>query len=660
MAAQPEGDASHAEAEVSTGMPMSATAGRPRGGSAEYLFAGFVGLAIVTVVTPLRTLHALLTWRMIALLPLATFQDLFLIAVLAWIFYGLFAIAKRPWARNTVAVAGWTVCLGLALYTYLSAIIYLIIRRPLTAGLLVAADNLRGIQSSIDAVVTPGLVAALAIAPLYTLFIAWVLARWVPKALRQWRNGFHSVIGLAFSVTFLIGAQAWAVRYVPYSLESFNPQWTFVSSAFESHTPAVTDPIPAGYLDDFQPVGQRHAATAKPLPVAGMVAATSSKPLNVMMVILESVGARRVHLYGAPFNDTPNLDQLAHHAMVFSRVYVAEAETSAAMGALLASVYPDHDWPSITQIAPSLAIPGLPAVLSSHGYRTAFMHSGELVFDREGEFLNTRGFDKILGEPRDYNSPREMEILPKVIKWIKAAPSRPFFLVIWTHNTHHPYVTRFHHDYGVRDPNLNRYLNGVYGADEFIKRLVATLQEMGLADRTLLVVTGDHGEAFGEHGELIHGGSVYNELVHVPLMIENPKLFQHEVVVDRLMRQIDIAPTLLALLGFNSPASWQGTDVLGADPPARAYLFAGTGNFTFGLVEGNLKYIYNFRRGQTQLYNLVTDPGEKNNLASDPAYAKMIKRDHLRLEAWVSFQNRYLARFENPAHAWITPGPGGH
>ena len=53
---------------------------------------------------------------------------------------------------------------------------------------------------------------------------------------------------------------------------------------------------------------------------------------------------------------------------------------------------------------------------------------------------------------------------------------------------------------------------------------------------------------------------------------------------------------MLALLGFNSPGSWQGTDVLGANPPKRAYLFAGTGNFTFGLVEGNFEYIYNFRR----------------------------------------------------------------
>lgn len=177
---------------------------------------------------------------------------------------------------------------------------------------------------------------------------------------------------------------------------------------------------------------------------------------------------------------------------------------------------------------------------------------------------------------------------------------------------------------------------------------------MGLADRTLLVIIGDHGEAFGEHGQLIHGGSVYNELMHVPLMIQNSKLFPQEVVVDRLLRQIDLAPTLLALLGFNSPPTWQGTDVLGADPPKRAYLLAGTGNLTFGLVQDDFKYIYNFRRKRSQLYNLVADPYETNNLASDPAYAEIIKRDHLRLEAWVSFQNPYLARFEGPAGIALT------
>jgi lipoteichoic acid synthase len=180
------------------------------------------------------------------------------------------------------------------------------------------------------------------------------------------------------------------------------------------------------------------------------------------------------------------------------------------------------------------------------------------------------------------------------------------------------------------------------------------LRTMGLEDRTLLVIMGDHGEAFGEHGQLIHGGSVYNELVHVPLLIVNPKLIPHEVVVNRLTRQIDIAPTLLALLGYRPPAQWQGTNIMGTDLPARAYLFAGTGNLTFGIVEGSFKYIYNFRRRRSELYNLATDRQENNNLASDPAYAGTIKQDRVRLEAWVSFQNSYLARFEGPRRSPVT------
>ena len=159
-------------------------------------------------------------------------------------------------------------------------------------------------------------------------------------------------------------------------------------------------------------------------------------------------------------------------------------------------------------------------------------------------------------------------------------------------------------------------------------------------------------ERFGHRsGLLIHGGSVYDEEVHIPFMIENPVLFPRAVTVDRVMRQVDIAPTLLALLGFAAPAAWQGANALGGGLPPRAYFFAGTGNPTFGLVEGNFKYIYNFPRRLSQLYDLAADPKEKNDLASDPAYAQMIARDHLRLEAWVSFQNPYLERFEKFARA---------
>jgi len=620
---------------------------------ADRLFACFVALAVVTVYTPLRTLHSLFTWTLIALLPLATYQDLFLLAALAWVFHGLFAIAKRQWARRLIAVSGWTLCLTLALYTYLSDILYLIIRRPLTAGLLVAADNLRAIQASAESIITPDLIIALMMAPICTVLIASILAGLAPEELRRFRERFYSRAGLLIAAVYFLGAHAWAVRYEPYSLLSFNPQWTLASSVFEDHTPVITDAIPSSLMDDFQPVGARRIGGPDRFTVAGINPAAWPRPLNVVMVVMESVGARNVQLYGAPFDDTPNLIELAHHALVFKRLYASEGETSAAYGALFTSIYPDHDWPSITQLAPTLTVPGLPAVLESHGYRTAFIHSGQVIFDRQGEFLNSHGFEQMIVEPRDYPVPQDPELLPKTLKWIESDSTRPFFVTVWTHDTHHPYVSALHHDYGVHDANHNRYLNGVRATDDLVGELAAALRRMGLADRTLLVIMGDHGEAFGEHGQLIHGGTVYNEGIQAPFLIVNPKLFSHQIDVDRITRQIDIAPTLLALMGYQLPPQWQGANVLGSDPPARAYLFAGTGNFTFGIVEANFKYIYDFSRQRSQLYDLTADPRERNNLASDPAYAETIRRDHLRLEAWISFQNPYIGRFRNKASTEI-------
>ena len=646
MAASAAGGASRPELSAAAPAATEARTAPAGRNSGEYLFAGFIALAIITVLAPLRTMHSVLPWRLVALLPLAACQDLFVLAAIAWVFYGLFAIARPRWARRLVAAAGWTVCGALALYSHLSAIIYLIIRRPLTFGLLVAADNLSGIQSSIHAIMSSQLIAELAMAPAYLVLIAIGLEWFAPAAVRRMRGAFHSFLGLSLTSIFLVAAHGWAVRNVPFSLASFNPQWSLMSSAFERHTPVVTDAIPDDYLADFEPARMRSANGAS-LPVSAALAA-SERPLNVLMVVMESVGARRLELYGAPLRDTPDLTALARHALVFNRAYAAEAETSAALGALFASVYPDHDWPSLTQLAPDLSIPGLPAVLSGRGYRAAFIHSGQLVFDRQGEFLHNHGFEQVFDRARDADVPADAALVAQALEWIKADPSRPFFLTVWTQDTHHPYLTAGYHDHGVRDAYLNRYLDAISATDRIIGQLAAALHAMGLEDRTLLVITGDHGEAFGEHGQLIHGGTVYNEEVQVPLLIVNPKIFPREVEVNRVVRQIDIAPTLLALLGFTAPAAWQGADVFASGAPARAYLFAGTGNFSFGLVEGDYKYIYDFQRDRSQLYTLANDPGETRNLASNNAHADLMKRAHLRLEAWISFQNRYLARFEKP------------
>jgi hypothetical protein len=128
-------------------------------------------------------------------------------------------------------------------------------------------------------------------------------------------------------------------------------------------------------------------------------------------------------------------------------------------------------------------------------------------------------------------------------------------------------------------------------------------------------------------------------------MFVNRKLISHSARFPGLARQIDIAPTILDLLGFDVPPAWQGTTLLSENRPSRAYLFAIAGNFTMGLVEGDYVYIDNYTRDRQELYNVRTDPQEHHDLASAHATDAAMSCYHLRLEAWLAFQNGYLDRF---------------
>jgi len=293
-------------------------------------------------------------------------------------------------------------------------------------------------------------------------------------------------------------------------------------------------------------------------------------------------------------------------------------------------------------MAPDLAVKGLPELLLQQGYRTAFMSPAALAYDKEDEFLRRHGFREVIDKPRSASQPMDSELIANAIRWIKQDQSHPFFLTLWTADTHHPYLSSSVRDYHVNDSYLNRYLNGIEATDQLIAQITDALESIGLADDTLLVITGDHGEAFGEHQETGHGFTTYDEEVHVPVLMVNPRLFAHPRIVHSVGRQIDIAPTVLDLLGYQPPAQWQGTSLRSGLPPPCAFMFAAKGDYVFGLVDGGSKYIFDYDRNREELYNLSDDPDEKRDLSGAPEFASTLRRDHLRIEAWLSFQNGYI------------------
>jgi phosphoglycerol transferase MdoB-like AlkP superfamily enzyme len=290
-------------------------------------------------------------------------------------------------------------------------------------------------------------------------------------------------------------------------------------------------------------------------------------------------------------------------------------------------------------------------VLQQHGYRTGFVSAADLEFWDQDKFLPAEGFDDLI-DPRNLGCPmlfswgvRDSCMMDALISWVKKDSGRPFFTVAWTIQTHAPYATtpgKKVIDFLPSDGSLdtaakNRYLNAIREADTQLGRLFTALRELNLDQNTAVLITGDHGEAFGGiHDSHFHGLNLYEEDIHVPMILWSPALFTHETHSSVVGGHIDIGPTILDLLGMGMPAGEQGQSLFRANPDQRVYFFQNKSYLLFGVRSGPWKYIYNSVTGKEQLFNLQHDPGETTNLAATSP--SQCLEFHRRIMAWIFCQ----------------------
>jgi arylsulfatase A-like enzyme len=599
---------------------------------ANELFAAWLCLAALMVVARGKALLAA-GWPLAAL-PLAAYQDTAVAALLcAATLAALRSTSKN--IRRLVVCLAWIVCAAWGAFTVANDVVFQYFRMPLTLRLLVLSDltlGSHGIEQYVVEAATPVRVIEVLAAPILIMFAAKLACRFVPEQIESTRRVCASGTSAVFLIFYFVVGSVWAGCYVPYDSVVANPEWSLAASFFERKSPGTHDRFPASYLADFRPSADSAAKTAM----------TGALPpgTNVVMVVMESVGTRRLQLSGARYHDSPTLIELARHAANLTRTYASMPGSSNAMGGLFCSVYPDHRWQTITNTAPDFPVPSVAAVLAAHGYKSAFVHGAPLSYDREGEFLSRHGFE--VHAQSNASGARDQAMLDEGLDWIRRNRPRPFFLVLWTDDTHAPYQPLEHFNFDEKSAFIRRYLDSVASDDELIGRLASRLDEMGLSDNTLLIITGDHGEAFGEHGQFYHNRTTYEEEVRIPLLLVNRRLFPQAVRIDRPAQQIDVAPTILDLLGYKAPGQWQGTSAFAAARSGRVYLCANVERFRLGIVERNLKYIDDYGVKKSQLFNLDTDPFEQKNLIRDPQYAAFAWQEHQRLAAWLAFQDAYL------------------
>lgn len=585
----------------------------------------------------------------------------------------LLALSRWPRVRATAWSLFLIVFTIFTLYAVISAFVFAYTMVPITRPLLQAAGDWGNLRSSVMAYVGRRTAEALIAAPLAYVVLA-ILTSKMPGVPRSWIIRVVQgllIVGVLAQVAFARGAQpGWARR--PDHWIALNPHWTLISSGALGGLagPMKLPPdVPPEYDADFLPFRERGVATDPGHAVTRPAQAVSTggyalpfdaahPPRNVIVYVLESTGTQFLSLYGSQFGTTPRLRAEAAHSLVYDHVTCHVGMTPSSLVAINSSNFPRPVWvPDEYEPLHPLNQPGilLSRVLKQHGYRTLALTAADFSFGHQREFLDGQ-FDTIW-DKRDLPAPQivswgttDASMVDKLIGWIDAGRSAksPFFALCWTNQTHHPYTLspgQAERDMGGRTmPRpadgevVNRYLNCLREEDRQLGRLLDALRARKLADDTLVVITGDHGEGFNwPHLSLGHGFRIYQENVNVPCVFWNPRLFSPGQRLATVGSHIDLAPTITDILGFAPAGTWQGHSLFDPHRPPRAYFYGANTDYLLGLREGDWKYIYDATTGYDELYDLKSDPLELKDVSSQ--YSESCRIFRRRVAAWA----RYLS-----------------
>jgi arylsulfatase A-like enzyme/Flp pilus assembly protein TadD len=381
------------------------------------------------------------------------------------------------------------------------------------------------------------------------------------------------------------------------------------------------------------------AGTAATRQTAKRTPSASAKPPNIILITLDTTRADRMGFLGSKRGLTPNLDVLAGQSGVFTRAYAQVPLTTPSHAALLTGTYPQFSHLEDLGAPLGKDLPYLPDLLHKHGYHTAAFIGAYILdpwshaapgFERGFDFYDTDFHKRKPGEDRYHSVERRAEeVANRALYWLKGHQQQPFFLWLHFYDAHDPY--------DPPPPFKDRYAAAPYDGeiaytDSVVGSFVEVLRRHGLYQNSVIAVAADHGEAFGEHGEERHGMFLYDETVHVPLLLKLPAGKFAGKRVEARVALADVAPSLLEAAGVAVPSGMQAQSLFPlmvaakakvgekaktserpiyseTDYPHRAFGWSELRSWRAG------KYLY-VQAPKRELYDQSSDPDALRNLAA--------------------------------------------
>ncbi|KPJ66322.1 MAG: hypothetical protein AMJ43_08485 [Coxiella sp. DG_40] len=362
---------------------------------------------------------------------------------------------------------------------------------------------------------------------------------------------------------------------------------------------------------------------------------------HILLISIDTCRADYLSCYGYPRKTTPNIDAVAKEGILFSNALTPIPLTLPAHASMLTGTNPPYHGVHNNvgyKLSESNRI--IAEILRWDGYSTGAIISAFVI---DAQFGLNQGFDYYNDEFVDpiesffFNERRGGEASQFACDWFEKHQNEPSFLFLHYFDPHEkydppePFATLFKN---------NLYAGEIAYTDYCIGDVIKKLKDLNLYDSTLIIITGDHGELLGEHGELTHGYFIYHSALHVPLIIKVPKGPKGEKI-DDVVALVDIVPTICGLLKISPPPTIHGIDLSpliykkGKINKDQRYIFSESLTPTeydctplLGVVNGHWKYI---QAPRPELYDLDKDRKENNNLVDkDPKRAQLLQ-NHLKL-----------------------------
>jgi len=369
---------------------------------------------------------------------------------------------------------------------------------------------------------------------------------------------------------------------------------------------------------------------------------------NLLLVTIDTCRADRLGCYGYDSIETPHIDRLALEGVLFEQARTSVPITLPSHVTIMTGMYPSaHGVRDNGAYVVSDSLITLAEILKGEGYLTAAFIS---AFPLESRFNLDQGFDHYGDKFEGERDPRAGEFDGLVLnaaertagqvnaefsRWLDGSEHEPFFAWIHYFDPHEPHQVNAPYDtlYAGRE-----YDGEIAYVDESVGRLRELLEARDLLEKTVFLITSDHGEGLGEHGEDAHGLLLYDSTLRVPLVVRCPRDMGFQERVINPVRTVDLLPTILELLEIEPQPRACGVSLVelmhgGTIPQMSQYFETFWGKLHFGwsvllgLQSGNWRYVHGPR---PELYDLTEDPKEQANLVnSHPEVADRLKGELL-------------------------------